>query len=208
MRRDEQQCRSPEEGWRRRRTGGAADWSRDPPLKLRGYSLWELGLWRVRWEQLFLKSGSLVKAYARAGRPLAKVNPLQKESGGKSVEQAYTEYQLCYYITTGLCQVLDSVITGPDVLADKETLVESPASFICCNLAVHMTGWGMCAKFIPLHHDHITEMLPLCTKTDLVWGLAIPGYLRRWFREFRYLRKASHHRCELSCPLEMPVCLH
>lgn len=108
-----------------------------------------------------------------------------------------------------LCQLQDSVITGHDVaLADKETLVESPASFLCCNLAVHMTGWGVSVKFIPPHHDHITEMLPLSTKTDLTGGLEIPGYMRRWFREFRYLQRASHCRSELPCCLEVPVCLH
>lgn len=41
MRREEQQHSDFEEGWRRRRAGGAADWSRDPPLQPSGYSLHE-----------------------------------------------------------------------------------------------------------------------------------------------------------------------
>lgn len=125
---------------------------------------------------------------------------MQKESGGKSGEQAYAEHQLCHYVTTGLCQLQGSVITDPDTaLADEETLVESLASFLCCSLAVHMTGWGVSAKFIPPHHDHITETLPLSSWTDLIWGLVIPESTRRQFREFRYLQMASHYRCELSC---------
>lgn len=69
-----------------------------------------------------------------------------------------------HYITTGLSQLQGSVISVPGTaLADKEILVESPASFLCCSLSVHMTGWGVGAKFIPPHPDHITETLPLST---------------------------------------------
>lgn len=138
------------------------------------------------------------------------MNALQKESGGKSGEETFiTKHQLCRYVTTGLCQLQGSAISGPDIaLADKETPVESPASFLCCSLAVHITGRGVGAKFIPPHHDHITETLPLSSWTDFIWGLAIPECMRRQSREFRYLQMPSHHRCELSCPLEMPVCLH
>lgn len=61
MRREEQQHSDLEEGWKRRRAGGAVDWSRDPPLQPRGYSLQELRLCRVQWEQLSLETCSLRK---------------------------------------------------------------------------------------------------------------------------------------------------
>lgn len=142
---------APQPGWEH--------WGKTSPRKGQKWQ-WERGR-EVRREQHSLKC---TRAHARAGRPLAKVNPLQKESGGKSGEQVYTKHQLCHYVTTGLCQLQGGVTAGPDiVLADKETLVESPASFLCCSLAVHMTGGRVGAKFIPPHHDHITETLPLST---------------------------------------------
>lgn len=94
--------RDPEEGWRRRRTGGAADWNRHPSLQPRGYSLQELRLWRICGRSCSWRAAAWARAHARVGKPLAKVNPLQKESGGKSGEQAYTKHQLRHYITTGI----------------------------------------------------------------------------------------------------------